>query len=130
MTITAYSVMLAPTVTVQVPNNSQTVIVRLRLPNAGSFVVFGRIVITNQSASAANAGVMLTTFDGETVLDQASATIGGGSFTGVFLQGILTMGTQNVNEIVDIRCFVNANVSVNCISLNAISVDATASGLA
>jgi hypothetical protein len=130
MTITAFGTLLNPGATVQAPANQQTVIVRMRLPNTGSFVLFGRIVAANASQAASNATISLTTLDGETSLDVATVTLSGGFSTSVSLQAILTMGAQNVNEIVDIRCQPGAPFNVNSISLTAISVDATASALA
>ena len=130
MTITAYSLFSNPAATISAPANQQTVLARIRLPSTGSYVLFGRIVAFNTSPTYTNVLSSLTTLDGETILDAMTVTVSSGYLCCVFLQGLLVMGPQDVNEIVDIRCQSGAALTVNSVSLNAISVDATVSAAA
>jgi len=121
MAVTAYSTSsVAPvTLTGQVP----TVVIRLRLPHTGTFVVWGKVVVAN-SATTAQAGIVLmTTLDGGTALDPAGFTVGVGSSVSVSLQSTLDLSQPSTNEIVDIRCS-TANGTATSASLIAIPVDA------
>jgi len=87
-----------------------TVILRLRFPEQGNFVMLGKVVITNIDDSAdQNATVRLTTLDGETELDRAEIRIGKGNDSdngaqSVSLQATLSLPADTANEIVDLRC--------------------------
>ncbi len=130
MTTTAYSLFSNPAATIAAPANQQTVLARMRLPSVGSYLLFGRIVAFNTGPSYTNVNSSLTTLDGETILDTATVTVSSGYLSCVFLQALLVMGAQDANEIVDIRCLSGAALTVNSVSLNAISVDATVSAAA
>ena len=84
-------------------NFVDTVIVRLRVQDAGQFLILGKVVILNDDGDFQEADARLTTLDGETELDRADVRIGpaGGSFTGaqeISLQATMfylqTMQTQ------------------------------------
>ena len=104
-----------------------TVVVQLRLPNTGNFVVFGRVTITNSATTAETCNVELTTLDGATVLDEALIGIppgAAGNMACVTVQGFLNLSLPGDNEIVDIRCASGGpNVTAYSCSLIAISVD-------
>ena len=101
MTITAYQA-FNNSVTLQ-NNTSPTLCVQLRLPNTGTYVVFGRLVVNNLTALPLVVGV--------TNLDVANFAISPvaqnmlpGAGTCISLQSRLDVTAGNANEIVDIRC--------------------------
>ena len=119
--------------------DSETVVIRLRVPDPGKYVVFGRLVAVNMvlplsgGVEATNASVRLTTFDGETELDKVDIRVFNDSFgsvnVSVCLQGTLILPGIVANGIVDIRCII-ANGAVQEVSLFAILVDDLVDGIA
>jgi hypothetical protein len=110
-------------------NNIPNVVVQLRVPNTGNYLVLGRVMLGNAGTTSMGATAFLTTLDGATVLDSVIVTVptGGGSVC-TALQGTLNVSAPNSNEIVDIRCAsLNATAlsgaSANSCSLMVISVD-------
>jgi hypothetical protein len=103
-----------------------TVVVKLRVPNTGTYLVLGRLTV-EFGAPAAIAVANLTTLDGATVLDQAKVN-GTDTWLCIALQGTLNVTASNSNEIVDIRCSGIQGVAINC-SLIAISVDQLSASL-
>jgi hypothetical protein len=97
-----------------------TVVVQLRVPNTGTYLVLGRLAV-DMPLPVGNAVAYLTTLDGATVLDQVGVTAAGGKLC-IALQGTLNVTAPNSNEIVDIRCSGIQGVAERC-SLIAISVD-------
>jgi len=122
------------------PNTSPALCVQLRLPNTGTYVVFGRLVVTNLTATTLFVTAFLTTLDGSTHLDVVQISlppgppnVAGGIGTSISLQSRLDVTAGNANEIVDIRCTAAGDPSggsgfavVTQTSLTAISVDAFA----
>jgi hypothetical protein len=92
-----------------IANNDPTV-VQLRVPDkGGTFIIFGRLVFTNQDAPAAAAPpqgftARLTTLNGQTNLDKVEFNVDAGKAVCVFLQGILELKNEEQNDVVDIRC--------------------------
>ena len=136
MTVTAYSNLQGAQISLT--NDIPTVVVQLRLPTTGMFVVWGKVTVLNNSASWVLINVSMTTLDGATTSDvvapgllevphkQSYST----AFAGVCmpLQSTLNLNQPNVNEIVDIRVSASsptqAAIQVSGASLIAISVDA------
>jgi len=111
-------------------NNDETVIVRLRVPNAGNFVVFGKVTVANLDGSTQSVLTALTTLDGATVLDTVYVNIGNSNFgnlVSISLLGSLVLPSLGANEIVDIRCS-TTNGYASFGKLLAISVDSIMSG--
>jgi hypothetical protein len=111
--------------------NNAMVVVQLRVPNTGTYVVFGKVIILNQATAPQSISVTMTTSDGATVLDQSPVLVSplGQLNAGVCvsLQGVLDLTNPAENEIVDIRCLQLANLGsagANDSKLVAISVDA------
>jgi hypothetical protein len=70
MTVTAYNnVMNSAAIPLQ--NSAFTVVVKLRVPNTGNFVVFGKVNMENLATTPQGLVVYLTTNDGAMVLDIA-----------------------------------------------------------
>lgn len=131
MTVTAYWEMQEQNVPISLQNNNSTVIVKLRLPNTGKFVVWGKVSIFNSGTSPQAATVSLTTYDGATVLSYTAVGIQSGSdgnIVCVALQGVLDLSASDENEIVDIRCSM-ANGQASWASLIALPVDAFSNSL-
>jgi hypothetical protein len=59
-------------------NFGDTEILRLRVPDAGIFVVVGRVLISNADGDRQSATARLTAFDGAIELDRADVRIGKG----------------------------------------------------
>ena len=64
MTVTAYSAVQPASVSLA--NNTQTLVLQLRLPNTGYFVVFGRVVVSNLAPGVQPIQATMTTLDGTT----------------------------------------------------------------
>jgi hypothetical protein len=127
MTITAYNnVMNGASIPLQ--NNSFTVVVKLRVPNTGNFVIFGKVNLDNLAATPQGLVAYLTTNDGAMVLDTAQISVSGNSGACMVLQGVLNLSRTDENEIVDIRCAA-VNGSANWASLIAIPVDTLSGSL-
>jgi hypothetical protein len=103
-------------------NNIPAVAVRMRLPNTGTFVIWGKATVINEGINIANATVSVTTLDGATALDSTIFPLSGGTSTCVPLQSTLNLSQPTADEIVDIRCAM-ANGLVVAASLIAIPVD-------
>jgi hypothetical protein len=132
MTVTAYSNLQAAPISLT--NDIPTVVVQLRLPTTGVFVVWGKVTVVSTSVTTVWINVSMTTLDGATTLDVISpsplqvlprAGYGGTVVTGVCvpLQSTLNLKQPNVNEIVDIRVSATDNTQVSGASLIAIPVD-------
>jgi hypothetical protein len=128
MTITAYNAMGG---SMALQFNNAMVVVQLRVPNTGTYVVFGKVIISNQSTATQGISVTMTTSDGATVLDQSPVLVSPvGQLSGgvcISLQGVLDLTSPTENNIVDIRCQQLANLGsaiANDSKLVAISVDA------
>lgn len=106
---------------VTLDNFNDKVVVRLRIPDAGKFVVFGRVVITNYDGDPQNANARLTTFDGATEIDRVNVRITRGDHS-ISLQGTLSLPSPASNNIVDIRCATYKGLAREA-TLFAISVD-------
>jgi hypothetical protein len=90
---------------VDLNNFSDTAVVRLRVDDAGKFVVFGRVIIVNWDGDSQNASAKLTTLDGLIELDRSDVRISGdGISLSISLQGTLTLPSKDGNNIIDIRC--------------------------
>lgn len=127
MTVTAYNnVMNSAAIPLQ--NSAFTVVVKLRVPNTGNFVVFGKVNMENLATTPQGLVVYLTTNDGAMVLDIAQISVSGNSGACIMLQGVLSLSRTDENEIVDIRCAA-VNGSANWASLIAIPVDAVSGSL-
>jgi hypothetical protein len=85
-------------------NNNPTVVVQLRVPDKNSFIIFGRVVFTNQDQHPQPLTATLTTFNGGTVLDKVNIAVDAGKAVCVSLQAILNLNENDQNDIVDIRC--------------------------
>jgi hypothetical protein len=120
MTVTAYWQTQAAG-SISLKAGGSTVAVELRLPNTGTFVIWGKVTVLNETSPSANYVVSMTTLDGATTLDITSF---GALSMCVPLQSTLDLSQPNVNEIVDIRCAASAAGSVISASLIAIPVDA------
>jgi hypothetical protein len=128
MTITAYNAMGG---SMALQFNNAMVVVQLRVPNTGTYVVFGKVIISNQFTAPQGISVTMTTSDGATVLDQSPVLVSPvGQLSGgvcISLQGVLDLTSPTENNIVDIRCQQLANLGsavANDSKLVAISVDA------
>jgi hypothetical protein len=128
MTITAYNAMGG---SMALQFNNAMVVVQLRVPNTGTYVVFGKVIISNQFTVPQGISVTMTTSDGATVLDQSPVLVSPvGQLSGgvcISLQGVLDLTSPTENNIVDIRCQQLANLGsavANDSKLVAISVDA------
>jgi hypothetical protein len=127
MTVTAYrntatGIPLVP--------NAFTVVVQLRVPNTGNFLILGRITASNPTTTPQTINTEMTTLDGGTVLDEALVAVPAGpnaNMVCVTLQGFLSPSLAGQNEIVDLRC--SSNCTANSCSLIAISVDALSGSL-
>jgi hypothetical protein len=121
MTVTAYSqTQGGGSVTLQ--PNVQAVVIQLRLPTTGIFVVWGNVTIDGVASTPCNGFVSMTTLDGATTL--ASSNYGPAASMSVALQSTLNLSQSNVNEIVDIRCLTQLAAQAAFASLIAIPVDA------
>ncbi len=124
MAVTAYST--SSVVPVALTGEVPTVVIRLRLPPTGTFVVWGKVVVANTATTAQAGTVQMTTLDGGTSLDAAEFSVGaasGPNVVSVSLQSTLDLSQPNTNEIVDIRCG-TASGTATLASLIAIPVDA------
>lgn len=93
---------------------ADTVIVRLRVRDAGQFLIIGKVVIWNNDGDFQNASARLTTLDGETELDRADVRIG--PFAApvnqvsspgkqeISLQATMSLPANNADTIIDLRC--------------------------
>jgi hypothetical protein len=140
MTVTAYSQTAQGGASLQL--NNPTVIIQLRLPNTGTFVIWGKVVLENlpplgENPASIVGSVSMTTLDGATTLDTANIAMGPTGATPpqplqnticVPLQSTLNLSQPNVNEIVDIRCVISVAAgqmaAASWASLIAIPVDA------
>lgn len=139
MTVTAYSQVWNSSgftgVPIALQPNVPTVIIRLILPNAGTFVIWGKVTITNTATALMNGTAFMTTLDGVTTLDSGVFIFAGGSApvdVTVPLQSTLQLGQSTANDIVDIRC-VNGlaqPMAATAASLIAIPVDALSGSVA
>jgi hypothetical protein len=121
MTVTVYQ----QTATGIVLQNALNVVVQLRVPNTGTYLVLGRVTVENTGTTPVNVNSVLSTLDGATVLDEALVSVAPGVAANqvcVALQGTLNVTAPSQNEIVDIRC-ASLNATANSCSLIAISVD-------
>jgi hypothetical protein len=122
MAVTAFSITSNVPITLQ--GAAQAAVIALRLPHTGTFVVWGKVVISNDSpAPLQSATVFMTTLDGVTTLDNAVLGLASGGQVSVSLQSTLDLSQPSTNEIVDIRCS-TAQGHVTTASLIAIPVDA------
>jgi hypothetical protein len=121
MAVTAFSASSAIPVTVS--GGVSTVVIKLRLPHTGTFVVWGKATVTNSATTVQGGQVQMTTLDGATVLDIAGFSFAPAGLVTVPLQSTLDLSHTDTNEIVDIRC-ITANGTVSDFSLIAIPVDA------
>jgi hypothetical protein len=62
MTVTAYS-QTQGVAEIQLPAKVQTVVVQLRLPTTGMFVIWGNVTIDGVASTPFNGFVMMTTLD-------------------------------------------------------------------
>ncbi len=130
MTVTAYwQNQGGPGITLS--NNSPAVAVRMRLPNTGKFVIWGKVTVINTNGTPADVSVSMTTLDGATTLDSTTFQIGSSYGITVPLQSTLDLSQPTADAIVDIRCelgVVTVNSAViggmESASLIAIPVDA------
>jgi hypothetical protein len=130
MTVTAYWQTQSVN-SVALQNNNPTVVLKLRLPNTGKFIVWGKVTVLNLASTPQVGVVLMTTYDGATVLDMTSIGVGvgnGGNIACVPLHGVLDLSVSNVNEIVDVRCS-TVNGEASWASLIAIPVDALSGSL-
>ena len=126
MTVTVYQQTNNTTVNLQ-SATPPAVVVQLRVPNTGTYLVLGRLAVKVPAPASGKppltAQAFLTTLDGATVLDEVDIQFAPqGSGACITLQGTLNVTATNSNEIVDIRCgclFGGASFG----SLIAISVD-------
>ena len=124
MTVTAYWQNAGAALPLQ--NLTPTVVVRLRLPSTGTFVIWGRVAVATTAGGPSSQTVIvsMTTLDGATALDSFSFNIGAYPLsTCVPLQSTLDLSQPDTNEIVDIRCAMTNGSAYNA-SLIAIPVDA------
>jgi hypothetical protein len=123
MTVTAYSQTQGGG-SVALPPNAQTVVIQLRLPTTGIFVVWGNVTVDGATSTTGsfNSFATMTTLDGATLLDVSP--YGPAASMSVALQSTLDLSQSNVNEIVDIRCQTSAAAVAVYASLIAIPVDA------
>jgi hypothetical protein len=132
MTVTLFQASAGP---ITLTSTAPTVIVQLQLPNTGTYVLFGRVIVTNTLPSAQQFTATITTLDGATVLDQSDFVVSTGSAIAgnevcVSLQAPLDLTNPTENEIVDIRCQASGgNAGANFARLYAIPVDAISPGL-
>jgi hypothetical protein len=106
-------------------NFNEQVVVRLRVPDSGEYVIFGRLVIINEDGDPQNAGARLTTFDGVTELDKADVrldSVSDGGSQAISLQATLHLPSHEANDVIDIRCGTFSGAARNA-TLFAISVD-------
>ena len=108
---------------------SPTVVVRLRVPNTGTYLLLGRTAISLPAPAVGQPGgtarAFLTTLDGATVLDEVDVVFAPSiGQVCIALQGTLNVTATNSNEIVDIRILSgNGFGQALFCSLIAISVD-------
>jgi hypothetical protein len=106
-----------------IKNNASTVVVQLRVPNKGIFVIFGRVVFTNNDAAAQQLVTQLTTLNGQTELDKVRFQVDATPHAAcVSLHAILNVDDAQQNDIVDIRC-TSANGQAEFGVITALSVD-------
>jgi hypothetical protein len=74
MTVTVYQ----QTATGIALQNSLNVVVQLRVPNTGTYLVLGRVTVASTGTTPTNVNSELTTLDGATVLDEALVTVAPG----------------------------------------------------
>jgi hypothetical protein len=106
-------------------NNNPTVVAQIRLPSAGTFALFGRVILANLTESMEGFTTTMTTLDGTTILDTVQFSIPNvalGNSAHVSLMSTINMALPANNEIVDIRCSAVSGVA-NSSLLYAISVD-------
>jgi hypothetical protein len=96
---------------VSLHNFADTQILQLEVRDAGKYVVFGKVVITNGDGDNQNASARLTTFNGATEIDRADVRIGAHGHAdslAISLQATLTLpspqGAPPANNIIDMRC--------------------------
>jgi hypothetical protein len=92
---------------VDLNNSGDTVVVRLTLP-VGSFIIFGKTVMSNADGDEQDATARLTTMDGATELDRADIRISGFNNEAqgaqeVSLQAALALTNDSPDRIVDLR---------------------------
>ncbi|MGA7232505.1 MAG: hypothetical protein WBX95_16425 [Xanthobacteraceae bacterium] len=96
MTVTVYQQTASG---IALETDAPTAVVRLRLPNTGSFLVLGRIVVENSGTLIEGITAELTTLDGATVLDTVSLGVGpaasGSANSCITLQGTLNVSGPN-----------------------------------
>ncbi|MPR13716.1 hypothetical protein [Microvirga tunisiensis] len=88
---------------------AQTVVIRLRLP-PGTYVIHGRVSISNTDPDWQTASAMITASDGAEIIDEVFFAMLGTDHPGrpscmiVSLQGVLHIPQDRGREIIDIRC--------------------------
>ena len=133
MTVTAYTAQQAAIVNLP-SGGGPAVIVLLRLPTTGIFVVFGKVIVQSLASPTVSQVIAttLTTLDGTNNLDQVVTSLVPAEYACVSLQGILNLSAGNTNEIVDIRYSAQGSNPASAIygSLIAIPVDAVSGSVA
>lgn len=127
MTVTAYNTAMN-CANMPVQGNTLTVIVRLRLPTTGLFVLFGKVNMSNLATTPEALVANLTTDDGNMILDVVQLSVPANSGACMVLQGVLNLARTDENGIVDIRC-ATVNGTANWAQLTAIPVDALSGSL-
>jgi hypothetical protein len=125
MTVTAFS---QTQDVVHMKGEIETLVVQLRLPPTGKFVIWGKVMLFGDARGGVCSAV-LTTLDGATRLDFCESFFAG--MTCLSLQSTLDVSQPNANQVVDLRCELPSGVagepfagSAQFASLIAISVDA------
>jgi hypothetical protein len=127
MTVTAYNAFWngAP---IALQGGIPTVVVKLRVPNTGNYVLFGKVTISNSATTPQGLLATLTTNDGTMILDLSEVVVPGNAGACLVVQGVLNLAMTNENEIVDIRC-TTTNGTASWAQLTAIPVDALSPSL-
>jgi hypothetical protein len=125
MTVTAFSVTQE---TVPLKGPDETLVLQLRLPPTGKFVIWGKVLLTDDGKGVCTA--RLTTLDRATRLDFCESISSG--IVCFSLQCTLDVSQSNANQVVALRCGVPpsgiegdpVDGSAQFASLIAIQVDA------
>jgi hypothetical protein len=117
------------TLTGPVPLNhfNDTPVIHLQVDQKQSlYLVFGRVVVSNDDDSAQNASARLTTHTGDTQLDRVDLRLDAGSegkANSISLQGILDLrDPKQFSDVVEMHCATFKGVATEA-SLFAFSVD-------
>ena len=92
---------------VDLHNFNDTLAVKLRVRDAGKYVIWGKVVIANSDGSSQNASARLTTLDGVTELDRTDVRIDKISDANkqcLYLQATMVLPDKSANDVIDIRC--------------------------